>query len=195
MSYALINRDDLHLECHFKSLELLQPEHRVRPYVVVRLDKDNPLPAFEEHKFSLLELQLLYRNLGTIPNTATKFKGSLAAACVKLIRFHVLSIPATAALFSTKTEAHSRPTVPDRPAANTVALAKPKVAPAGPATGNRLIIWKVADSLWEAAGKPFDIPTVLALRRQIMNVLETEHEVKRTTSSTALGQWQKERIA
>lgn len=61
-------------------------------------------------------------------------------------------------------------------------------------SGVREVVYKVADKLWEAAGKPTDLKIVLDLRKQMMTVLEAEHQVKRTTSSTTLGAWQKERI-
>jgi len=56
------------------------------------------------------------------------------------------------------------------------------------------VIWSVADQLWGAAGKPVDVKAVLALRKQMMSTLESEHNIKKTTSSTALGDWQKSRI-
>jgi len=45
--------------------------------------------------------------------------------------------------------------------------------------------------MWEAAGKPFDIPTILSLRQTIMKVLNDEHKIKISTSSNELGRWQK----
>lgn len=53
------------------------------------------------------------------------------------------------------------------------------------------IIWEVADKLWAEAGSPTDVPSLLSLRKEIMKVLESQHGVKKTTSSTALGGWQK----
>lgn len=188
MSYMLINRDDMHLDCHFQSLELLQPEHLERPYVVINLDADL-IEEFAAHKFSLLEMQLLYHNLGSVVRTDVKSKGSLITAIRRLVHFRLLTVPASKTLFPPKTVASIHCVRPDRPAAKVLPLAKP------PANGNRLVIWKVADAMWEAAGKPLDVPTVLTLRKQIMVALETEHGVKRTTSSTALGLWQKERLA
>lgn len=72
----------------------------------------------------------------------------------------------------------------------------PPRAPGAPRTGGvREIVFKVADDLWEKAGKPSDLKAVLELRKSMMSVLEAEHGVKRTTSSTTLGAWQKERIS
>lgn len=60
--------------------------------------------------------------------------------------------------------------------------------------GVREKIWAVADRMWEAAGKPKEKTTVLALRKRVMNVLETDEGVKRTSSSNELGNWQRDRI-
>jgi hypothetical protein len=70
---------------------------------------------------------------------------------------------------------------------------------ARPAGGPRLsgvtaIVWDTADQLWAAAGSPTETPKVLALRKEIMNVLESEHGVKRNTSSNELGKWHKARV-
>ena len=55
-------------------------------------------------------------------------------------------------------------------------------------------MWGVADREWEAAGKPNDVSVVLKLRKEVMNILEKDHAVKRTTSSNELGAWQKARV-
>jgi len=57
----------------------------------------------------------------------------------------------------------------------------------------KIIIWRVADDAWEAAGKPTDKKEVLALRRQIMDTLEATENVKRTSASSELGNWHKTR--
>lgn len=64
----------------------------------------------------------------------------------------------------------------------------------GPTRGTaKIIIWAVADSMWEAVGKPIDKAEVLKLRKEIMNKLESDEGVKRTSSSSELGKWHKER--
>lgn len=73
------------------------------------------------------------------------------------------------------------------------APARPTAARA-PGGSTRPRIFKVADEMWEAAGKPTDKDTVLALRKEMMQTLETEHAIKKTTSSTALGDWMKDRV-
>lgn len=68
-------------------------------------------------------------------------------------------------------------------------------APGAPRSGGvRDIVFKIADEFWEKAGKPADLKIILELRKTMMNVLESEHGVKKTTSSTTLGAWQKERL-
>lgn len=83
------------------------------------------------------------------------------------------------------------PTAPDPVVANTSTAARVPSAPRG---GNRATIFEVADQIWNAAGAPKDIPSVLLLRKQAMSELEATHGIKKTTSSTALGDWQKLRL-
>ena len=84
----------------------------------------------------------------------------------------------------------ARPTVTPGPTAKPAQRAQ-SVPKAG---GVRATIWEVADKLWEQAGKPTAKSEVLALRKRMMDVLETDYEVKRTSSSNELGQWQKSRV-
>lgn len=76
------------------------------------------------------------------------------------------------------------------PVAATV-LAPAKTAPKG---GVSALIYEVADKIWTAAGCPTKTPAVLELRKQMMKELEELHGVKKSTSSNALGQWQKLRV-
>jgi hypothetical protein len=76
----------------------------------------------------------------------------------------------------------------------------PKAAPSAPPAAKvrqssvRPIIWAVADSMWEAAGKPTDKTVVLELRKKMMSALEADKGVKRTSSSNELGNWMKARL-
>lgn len=54
-------------------------------------------------------------------------------------------------------------------------------------------IWGLADRMWEEAGKPKELSTVLHLRKKIMDALE-KINIPRSTSSSSLGNWQKARI-
>jgi hypothetical protein len=89
-------------------------------------------------------------------------------------------------------QAPQAPAGPERTAASTKVAAAPR-EPRAPG-GARPRIFEVADAMWAAAGSPRDLPTVLNLRKQMMTALEAEG-IKRTTSSTALGEWQKTRLA
>ena len=84
------------------------------------------------------------------------------------------------------------PAGPVPAAAHATPAVKPISAPR--AGGVREVVWGEADRRWEAAGKPRNLSVVLALRKDLMNVLETEFGVKRTSSSTSLGEWQKARL-
>ena len=78
------------------------------------------------------------------------------------------------------------------PAANGTGAATAARAPSTPrAGGTRDVIFRVATEMWQAAGSPTQIPKILELRKTIMATLESAHDIKKTTSSTALGDWQK----
>lgn len=78
-----------------------------------------------------------------------------------------------------------------------VTPAQPKVKPKLiiPATAQKPsvkhTIHTVANNMWEEAGKPRNVKTLLKLRKMIMDKLENEFDIKRTSASTELGQWQK----
>lgn len=82
--------------------------------------------------------------------------------------------------------------VPKQPPVPADAVQRPVSAPR--TGGTRQIINEVADRMWTEDGKPTTLPSILALRKRIMDVLERDHQIKRTTASTALGDWQKGRI-
>lgn len=88
------------------------------------------------------------------------------------------------------------PTAGDHPRAPTsTAPRTPRPAPSGvpPAGSTRETVWNLADKMWEDAGKPTAVGTVLSLRKHMMDALE-QVGVKRTSSSNELGQWQKVRL-
>jgi len=55
------------------------------------------------------------------------------------------------------------------------------------------IIWEYADRIWSEHGKPMEKDEVLKVRKQIMNELEEKEAIKRTTSSSELAKWHKDR--
>lgn len=75
---------------------------------------------------------------------------------------------------------------------------EPKIVHAQSSTvrsgGSKETIFSVADTMWEEAGKPTEQSLILALRRKIMQVLESDYAIKKTTSSNTLGLWQKARL-
>lgn len=91
--------------------------------------------------------------------------------------------------------APAAPPAPPPPA--TVTAAPKSNAPSLPALGGKQskkqLIWSMADRLWTTEGKPVDKSTVMAIRKRAMDALEDEG-VKRTSASSELGKWQKERI-
>ncbi len=85
---------------------------------------------------------------------------------------------------------HSVPVEPDRPAVASSTAPSAARGAAGPKTS---LIWEVADRLWGGAGKPSNIGEVLKIRKQAMDELERSG-IKRTTASSSLGAWQKDRL-
>lgn len=83
---------------------------------------------------------------------------------------------------------------PPEPEPTPVAATVQGKASSAPRGGNRGTIFEVADAMWASVGSPKELAVVLALRKAIMTALETEHGIKKSTSSTALGDWQKQRI-
>lgn len=86
---------------------------------------------------------------------------------------------------------YSKVTIAPPPRAPVPTLATP---PAKPKGGVRARIWEVAYERWNQQGRTQDKTKVLAMRKGIMDFLEQEG-IKRTTCSTALGDWQKEAFA
>lgn len=81
------------------------------------------------------------------------------------------------------------------PPANGVATPAAPRAPSAPKAGGvREVIYAAADAAWAAAGNTKSLPAILAMRKKIMDELEVSHSIKRTTCSTALGDWQKMRV-
>jgi hypothetical protein len=62
-----------------------------------------------------------------------------------------------------------------------------------PKGAGRKLIWNTMDRIWEEAGKPTDIKVILTLRKQCMDELAPQGVI-RTSCSSDLGGWQKERV-
>lgn len=186
--FALIEMQKMELVCKFADHEELLPEHLLPPYLVVAVETTDELMAL-----TTLELRLLYGNLGVVPGTLQGNKQFLADAVLKLIKRRVESSPKQIGVFE--------PYIPDP--AGTGGAPAPRAdstgtraagLPTAPRGGTSFTVFEVADQMWAEAGKPTELPTVLALRKKMMDVLEKDHGIKRTTSSTTLGGWQKARL-
>lgn len=98
--------------------------------------------------------------------------------------------PITPELFS---KAPDGPNATRNPHLGTTAAPRERSATGAPSGGARPAIWAHADAQWEAAGKPMAKDAVLAMRKRWMIELE-EQGIAKTTSSTALGDWMKNRL-
>lgn len=84
---------------------------------------------------------------------------------------------------------------PTTPGNGTETKQRSPVATNSPRNGStKETIWLQADKVWEERGKPTDVKTVLAIRKEVMALLENDFGVKKTSSSNELGKWQKERL-
>ena len=98
--------------------------------------------------------------------------------------------PITPELFSRVPDG---PNATRNPLLGTTAAPRTRSATGAPSGGARPTIWAHADAAWEAAGKPMAKDAVLAMRKRWMIELE-EQGIAKTTSSTALGDWMKNRL-
>jgi hypothetical protein len=121
-------------------------------------------------------------------STATQFKYVLGARVPRELDGGLFPI---AALAPQRRSARSASTVPAAQAKRTAR--PPSERSTVPSGGSRPAIWAHADKVWEAAGKPMNPAEVLVLRKRMMIELE-EQGIKKTTSSTALGDWMKQRL-
>lgn len=162
--YAIINKQSMSFICKLQSLEAYEANEA---HVVIGLPNDK-MPAL-----TTLELKLLYRNLGFVDGTNFTDRDSIVKSVSRMLEARVCT-----------------DTVLD----TGEYLYAPDITPLAQKSGARAVIWEVADAAWQAAGSPVDLPTVLAMRKKLMQALEFIHGVKKTTSSTALGEWQKIRL-
>jgi hypothetical protein len=189
MMYFVFNRESLQLE------------------EIVATPKDNPsefpffvLPGEEQDSFrktldrlrvSQLEVALMYRNTGNIVGPVSHYRDSLISYLFYLLTTGKPLTRHTVTLFNDEAPAAQAGTGPAPVAAAATVQARVPSAPRG---GNRVTIFEVADRMWNEAGSPRDLSIVLPLRKTIMAELEANHGIKKTTSSTALGEWQKLRL-
>lgn len=156
-----------------RSKEACEAERRTgNAYVIVDETSNEYL-----RPFTTLEIKMLYRNLGQVNGTVISDQASVKKGISKLLQYRLDNEPSIKGAFPLFEE--------------TKAIAPPELAPKG---GTSNLIWDVADEMWRAAGSPKDVKIVLALRKSIMQELESSHGVKKNTASNELGKWQKSRI-
>lgn len=120
-------------------------------------------------------------------------KGSTLPAVPDQDLWPVKGVHLTKAEFDAAQEAAGALTDYERPVGQEAPKRAPSRPAAAPTGGSRPVIWAHADKVWEAAGKPMDQGVVLKMRKQMMVDLEAEG-IKKSTSSTALGDWMKARL-
>lgn len=188
--YFIFNRDTLQLEGTFKAPK---DDHTEDKYIILPAsESQDPFrKTLDRLRVSHLEVALMYRNAGNITGPISDYRDSLISYLYYLLTSGKAHTKHTVTLFNEETGPTQAGTGRDRQAANTVAPAK---TPSAPRSGNRITIFEVADRMWNEAGSPKDTSVVLQLRKTIMAELEANHGIKKTTSSTALGEWQKLRL-
>lgn len=188
--YFIFNRDTLQLEGAFNKPT---DDHTEDRFIVLEMtDSQTPFrKTLDRLKVSHLEVALMYRNAGNIQGPISDYRDSIISYLYYLLASGKALTKHTVTLFNEETEPVQAGTGRDRPVANTVAPAK---TPSAPRSGNRVTIFEVADRMWNEAGSPKEAHVVLQLRKTIMAELEANHGIKKTTSSTALGEWQKLRL-
>lgn len=116
--------------------------------------------------------------------------------CKRIIVMSPIKLPKAPDEKEILTRPRARPVAREIPQAHTSTAGAGSAGPRSPRMGGaREIIWSIADTMWQAAGAPKDLPVILALRKEIMAKLENDHGVKRTTSSNELGNWQKAKLS
>jgi len=178
----------LHTAATFE--ELLFDENNFPPHLAnIRSFKiegiDDPLFLGSQRDWTEINLRRLYvwmklePPLGPTKMDATailSLRTQLRAAMAKGLRLEPSKLPQLTTVLSTVSV--PPPPLPPRPRT----ASRGSVGP---------IIHNVATKMWEEAGQPQDVSTILQLRQKIMKVLNDEHSIKMTTSSNELGRWQK----
>lgn len=189
MVYFVFDRESLQLEGLF---DRPRDDHTEDRFIVLSSDgQDQFRKTLDLLRVTRLEIALMYRNAGNIVGPISDYRDNLISQLFYLLTTGKPLTKHSATLFAEESGPAAAGTGRDHAAANTLAPAK---TPSAPRSGNRATIFEVADRMWNESGAPKDVPAVLQLRKTIMAELEASHGIKKTTSSTALGEWQKLRL-
>lgn len=189
MTYFVFDRETLQLDGLF---DKPKADHTEDSFIVLSSEgQDQFRKTLDRLRVSRLEIALMYRNAGNIVGPISDYRDNLISQLFYLLTTGKPLTKHSATLFAEESGPAAAGRGRDHAAANTLAPAKTPSAPRG---GNRVTIFEVADRMWNDAGAPKDLQTVLQLRKTIMAELEANYAIKKTTSSTALGDWQKLRL-
>lgn len=170
----LIDRKEMTVVFKHQDKQVCEAERRDgKTYVIVDEKDPNGFRLLTQ-----LEMKILYHNLGQVSGTVIGDPNSVRSSVLKLLKYKLDNIPTNGEMLSLFVEKTEKPVV-NQPA---------------PKGGTSNLIWDVADEMWINAGKPKDQKEVLALRKKMMQELETLHGVKKNTASNELGKWSKARI-
>lgn len=187
--YSVFNRETLQLEA---IVATPKDDHSEFPFFVLPgEEQDSFRKTLDRLRVSQLEVALMYRNTGNIIGPVSHYRDSLISYLFYLLTTGKPLTRHTVTLFNDEAPAAQAGAGPAPVAA---AATVPARVPSAPRGGNRVTIFEVADRMWNEAGSPRDLSIVLPLRKTIMAELEANHGIKKTTSSTALGEWQKLRL-
>jgi hypothetical protein len=122
---AIINRDTLQLEALVRAVP---QQYSDDPFVAVPVEEYDPQAAFDKLHFTLLELQILYRNIsGEHLRKISSFRGNVASAIQVTLRYGKPIASSTATLFETPPDPQQLPTpLPKHAHGVTTLPSKPK---------------------------------------------------------------------
>ena len=122
---AVINRDTLQLEAMVRAVP---QQYSNDPFVAIPVEEYDPQAAFDKLHFTLLELQILYRNIsGEHLRKISSFRGNVASAIQVVLRYGKPIASNTATLFEAPPNAQQLPTaLPKHGHGVTTPPAKPK---------------------------------------------------------------------
>lgn len=163
------------------------PVSEINP-ILASAQADYALANSEDEEENLIDYR--YKSASTTPERLIQFKWPDTRKANPLVWETLAALPKTNTL-------RAQPPAPAEPVAPAIPNhTQPAREPSGPrggagSRGAATIVFGVADEMWEKGGSPMTVEGMLALRKEIMTHMEAEYGIKRTTSSSALCNWQK----